>query len=299
MSFALNVLALSLPFMDLRRGLSTEPYSLQASVRFLWESKLYVLAGVVVAFSMVFPFLKLAVMTLVLFGGVRETREQRTLELVERYGKWSMLDVFLVCIMLALANDQFWIDAAPRMGLICFTLAIVTSMLTSRHMLVRLGRGERGPVVELSHPRWLALGQALLLSLLVAVLLVPFLEISDWLLKDRPISILSTIGGLWQSGARSLAVIAVLFLVTAPLVSGLATLALFLRAAKDRDIDFARRLVQQTRDWAMLDVFALALGIFLVEGNDFVRTELTWGAFLLALLLALYWPASNWYGRRA
>ena len=49
----------------------------------------------------------------------------------------------------------------------------------------------------------------------------------------------------------------------------------------------------------MLDVFALALGIFLVEGREFVRTELSWGAFLLALMLLVYWPTSNWLSRRA
>lgn len=298
LSFTLNVVALCLPFMDLRRGLRTHPYSLQASVKLLWESELYVLAGVVVAFSMVFPFVKLGVMTCVLFGGVREDRERRTIEIVERYGKWSMLDVFLVCIMLALANDQFWIDAQPRAGLLCFTLAIVASMLTSRHMLARLTQHAPQPELELRHPRWLAVGQTLLLALLVAVLLVPFLEINDWLLKDHPVSILSTIAGLWSSGARSLAVIAVLFLVVAPLVSSVSTLALFLSAARNKSLDGVRELAHQMRHWAMLDVFALALGIFLVEGNAFVRTDLTWGAFLLALLLALYWPAASWYERR-
>jgi paraquat-inducible protein A len=298
-SFTLNVIALRMPFMDLRRGLSTHPYSLGASVKLLWESKLYVLAGVVVAFSMVFPFIKLGVMACVLFGRVREDRERRWIEFVESYGKWSMLDVFLVCIMLALANDQFWIDARPRAGLSCFTLAIMASMLTSRHMLSRLTRDDPRPALELRHPRWLALGQALLLGLLIASLLVPFLEIDDWLLEDHPVSILSTIEGLWSSGARSLAIVAAVFLVMAPVLAAVATLALLLLAAFGRDVEGPRRLAQRVRPWAMLDVFALALGIFLVEGRAFVRTDLTWGAFLLALLLALYWPASTWYGRRA
>lgn len=297
-SFTLNVIALSLPFMDLRRGLSTEPYSLFASVRFLWDSKLYVLAAVVVAFSMVFPFLKLGVMTLVLFGGVRASRERRTLELVERYGKWSMLDVFLVCIMLALANDQFWIDAEPRFGLVCFTLAIVVSMLTSARMYGRLNRESPRPPIELQHPHWLTLGQLTLLALLVTVLLVPFLEIDDWLLEDHAVSIVSTIHGLWASGARALAIIASVFLAVAPLCASGTVVAILQLAARHRDSVRLRQFAQLSRHWAMLDVFALALGIFLVEGNEFVSTDLTWGAFLLALLLALYWPAAGWYERR-
>ena len=297
-SFTLNVISLCLPFMDLRSGLSTEPYSLQASVQFLWESKLYILACVVVAFSMVFPFVKLGVMTCVLFGGVRETRERRALEIVERYGKWSMLDVFLVCIMLALANDQFWIDAKPRAGLLCFTIAIMLSMTTGRYMLGRLKA--QAPVANprMPQPLWRVVVQGLLLCLLVAVLLVPFLEIDDWLLEDHPVSLLSTIRGLWASGAQALAVIAALFLIIAPALAGLVTLLWLLFAARGRHIEMLRGFALEIRRWAMLDVFALALGIFLAEGRDFVRTELSWGAILLAVLLAFYWPASTWYERR-
>jgi uncharacterized paraquat-inducible protein A len=210
-----------------------------------------------------------------------------------------MLDVFLVCIMLALANDQFWIDAQPRFGLVCFTLAIVVSMLTSGQMYARLTRETPRTSIELQHPHWLTLGQFTLLGLLVAVLLVPFLEIDDWLLEDHAVSILSTIQGLWASGARSLAIIATLFLVVAPLCASAAIIAIFQLAVSHRDSTRWREFAQLSRHWAMLDVFALALGIFLVEGSEFVSTELTWGAFLLALLLALYWPASSWYGRRA
>jgi paraquat-inducible protein A len=284
--------------MVLRKGLSTSPYSLRASVEFLWESGLLVLAVVVVAFSVLFPFVKLTVMAAVLFGCVPEAHERRTLEFVERYGKWSMLDVFLVCIMLALANDQFWIDAEPRGGLLCFTLAILVSMLTSGHMLARLSRGAPQARLELRTSWWRSLGQFALLALLLGVLTVPFLEIDDWRLDDHPVSILSALEGLWQSGARSLAVLAALFLAAAPVCSAAAALLIHRAAAKGREAPSLRRFAQTARHWAMLDVFALALGIFLVEGREFVRTELTWGAFLLALLLAVYWPASSWYARK-
>ena len=70
------------------------------------------------------------------------------------------------------------------------------------------------------------------------------------------------------------------------------------RHGRGRPVERLRKLVALVRHWEMLDVFALALGIFLVEGRSFVRTDLAWGAFLLAVLLALYWPASALYQRR-
>lgn len=297
LSLTLNVIALCLPFMDMRRGLSTEPYSLWASVRLLWESDLFVLAIVVVGFSMVFPFVKLAVMCSVLLGLVRAEQERPWLEFVERFGKWSMLDVFLVSILLALANDQFWIEGTPQAGLMCFALAIVASMLTSRHMLARVGESTTPSRTLLRHPLRLALWQIALLILLIAAISVPYLEIDDWLLEDHPVSILSTISGLWNSGARGLSLTMLLFLVVAPLLASIAGLVLIQRSMRGRSIAALREFVTRMRHWAMLDVFSLALVIFMIEGREFVRTDLTWGALLLAVLLALYWPAASWYER--
>ena len=298
-AFALNVLALRMPFMDLRKGLSTSPYSLQASVEFLWESGLYVLAIVVVAFSVLFPFVKLGVLGAVLIGALPEARERRALEFVERYGKWSMLDVFLVCIMLALANDQFFIDATPRGGLLCFTAAILTSMATSGRMLARLQRLDPPVTRTGQRSRWRTLAQTVLFGLLVLVIAVPYLEIDDWRLDDHPVSLVSTIADLWRSGARSLAALATVFLALAPLAAAGAAVAISRRVNRGQDPHALERFAHFARHWAMLDVFALALGIFLVEGREFVRTELSWGAFLLALMLLVYWPTSNWLSRRA
>src|SRR5262249_8305667 len=133
-SFALNVTALFIPFLDVRRGLSTDDYSLPRSIVLLWEKGLYVLAVVIVAFSVCFPFAKLAVLWGVLFDRWSEKRGRRWLDFVERYGKWSMVDVFMVCLMIALADDQLLLDASPRIGILCFTLAIVISMVCSAWM---------------------------------------------------------------------------------------------------------------------------------------------------------------------
>ena len=298
-ALALNVAAVLLPFMDMRRGLgSTRTYSLPHSVQMLWDSKLYVLAVVVVAFSVVFPFVKLLVLAAIVTGKVRERRARAWLSFVERFGKWSMLDVFLVCLMLALANDQLLVRASPRIGVLCFTCAIALSMVTSAWMQARLGLGKLQEVPEASVLRRFLVWQWLLLVLLAGALLVPFLEIDDWLLSDHPVSISIAIAGLWETGAQVLAVVIGLFLVVAPLASAVLTLHVLARLRRGDPAQRARRLLGLLRHWEMLDVFALALGIFLVEGRAFVKTDLSWGAFLLALLLIFYWSAAALYERR-
>jgi paraquat-inducible protein A len=278
--------------------LSSDEYSLPRSVSLLWESKLYVLAIIIVVFSVCFPFFKLGVLISIVTGWIPPRRRAGWLAAVERLGKWSMLDVFLVCLMIALASDQWLVGATPRFGILCFTLAIVLSMTCSAVMAAKLEKpGRLVPIAKKSLNR-LALVQILLLALVIGALLVPFLEIDDWLLVDRPISLVGAVAGLWQTDARSLAVIVAVFLALAPLVSSLLCFVILRGRKRDQDVSRFRRALIVVRHWDMLDVFALALGIFLVEGRSFVKTELAWGAFFLALLLALYWPAAAVYQRR-
>lgn len=297
-SLALNVTALFVPFLEMRRGLSDSEYSLPKSVSLLWDSGLYVLAAIIVVFSVCFPFFKIGVLMSIVTGRISPRRRGAWLHLVERLGKWSMLDVFLVCLMIALANDQWLVEAEPRFGILCFTFAIVLSMIASAWMTSILDKPARlVPIPRRALVR-LTFVQVVLAMLVVAVLLVPFLEIDDWLLVDRPISLVGAVAGLWQTEARTLAVIVAVFLALAPLTSSALCLTILRGRARDRDVSRWRRALIVVRHWDMLDVFALALGIFLVEGRSFVRTDLAWGAFLLALLLALYWPASAVYQRR-
>lgn len=298
LSLVLNVTALFVPFLDMRRGLSSSEYSLPKSVSLLWESELYVLAVVIVTFSVCFPFFKLGVLFAIVCGRVHPRKRAGWLSLVERLGKWSMLDVFLVCLMIALANDQWLVSAEPRFGILCFTFAIQLAMVASAWMTAVLEKPARlVPIPRRALVR-LTLVQVFLVALVIAVLLVPFLEIDDWLLVNRPISLVGAVVGLWQTEARTLAVIVAVFLALAPLVSSALCLLVLRGRAREHDTSRARRALIVVRHWDMLDVFALALGIFLVEGRSFVRTDLAWGAFLLALLLALYWPASAVYQRR-
>lgn len=297
-SFVLNVTALFVPFLDMRRGLSTSEYSLPKSVSLMWESGLYVLAAIIVVFSVCFPFFKLGVLASIVMGWISPRKRGGWLHAVERLGKWSMLDVFIVCLMIALANDQWLVGARPRIGILCFTFAIVLSMSASAWMEATLAKPVRLAPIPRRVLNRLAVVQMLLLALVIAALLVPFLEIDDWLLVDRPISLVGAVLGLWQTDARTLAVIVAVFLALAPLVSSALCFSILRGRARGRDVSRVRRALIVVRHWDMLDVFAVALGIFLVEGRAFVRTDLAWGAFFLALLLALYWPASAVYQRR-
>jgi len=291
-SLACNVAVLFLPFMDLRAGLSSEPYSLINSIKMLWDSGLYVLAALVVGFSVVFPFAKLAVLTSVCMAGRIEARNERWLEWVERLGKWSMLDVFLVCIILSLTSGQMMVGAKPLIGIPVFVAAILLSLIAGQ-LLAATAAGrvvERSISVENGAKGAVAKGGVwLVLSglALVGAVSFPFLKISDWLLADRAYSIAQLVPTLWLEGAYTPSVIIGVFLLAAPFVAWGVSWRWWWLRRQGKPAGAMRRRMTIARHWSMLDVFGLALAIFLVEGEYLMKTEVRWGALFLVALVAL------------
>ena len=89
------------------------------------------LAFVLFFFSMVFPFIKLSALVAIWFK--RLSNEQRTTALrwLEMLGRWSMLDVFAVAIMIVAAKLRALTQVQPQIGVYFFGAAIMLSMITT------------------------------------------------------------------------------------------------------------------------------------------------------------------------
>ncbi|MFA6285836.1 MAG: paraquat-inducible protein A [Opitutaceae bacterium] len=285
-SLACNIAVLMLPFMQLRVGLSQSPYSLLSSVDMLWSSGLYVLAILVVAFSVVFPFAKLGVLLWLCAHREINARRLRWLTWVERFGKWSMLDVFLVCLILALTSGQFLVGSTPLVGIPVFVAAIMLSMAGGELLSVALPFPPSPPPLKggvfAGGGGWLTLSGLAL----AGTIGLPFLRIHDWLLADNSYSIVTIVPTL-MSKAVVPAVITGAFLIFTPLAAWIASCVWWLRLRNGQTADAAYRHMLLWRRWSMLDVFGLALAIFLVEGDYLMNTEVRWGALALVALLGL------------
>ena len=284
-SLVCNVASLLTPFMDLRVGPFSDPYSLTRSVKMMWSQGLYVLAVLVVGFSVFFPFAKLGVLTWVAGGRELDTRRRRWLGVVEKLGKWSMLDVFLVCLILTLTSGQIMVGAKPLIGIPLFVSAIFLSMLCGELLTAAL----RHEVPVLPHRPSAHAGLYLLLQgvALLGTLTLPILRIHDWKLTDHAYSVLTVVPTLWAKNSPVSAVVVAAFLIVAPLVGWLATLRHWWQRRAGRSADRSQALAHLLQRWSMLDVFGLALAIFLVEGDYLMRTEVRWGALCLLAMVAL------------
>ncbi len=268
LSFALNVAALATPFLETESLLGrTKLYSLPRSVELMWSARLYALALLVVAFSIVFPFAKLAVLWRAWRSPAPSERLLRQLAFVERFGKWSMLDVFIVCLLLSLTGDQYFIAGRPLVGLPFFLAAIVISMLCGEVLSSRL-RVPHARTYMRAKLGWVLLAAAAH----IAAVFTPFLRVDSFWLSSNRVSIASMARSLfaldWAAWAPALSI--ALFVAFAPL-AGLLTQ----RRGE-------HRWSARWQRWSMLDVFLLALVVYLIEGKSFVPTAIGSGAYWLA-----------------
>ena len=139
----LLALGLYLPLMHLEKMLFWEnSYSVVTGVFGLAEDGQYVLATVVFFWSVVFPIAKLALLYWLWFG--RTDRDQRATVLtwLDKLGKWSMLDVYIVAVLIVAVKLGPLAEVTVEPGLYVFGAAVVLSMLVGAR-IARLARHAR------------------------------------------------------------------------------------------------------------------------------------------------------------
>jgi paraquat-inducible protein A len=135
LSFTLLLIALSLPLMKVEKMVFWKnEYSVIAGVHGLWEQGQYALAIILFFFSVVFPIFKLAVLGFVWFIRLAEVKRKTVLHWLGILGKWSMLDVFVVAILIVLVKLGPLAKVEPQRGLYWFAAAILVSMITSMYV---------------------------------------------------------------------------------------------------------------------------------------------------------------------
>jgi uncharacterized paraquat-inducible protein A len=84
----------------LKKPLFEETQSILRAARRLYDSKNYFVAGLVVFFSIVVPFIKAALLAVILFAKSERTRYSTYL-FTRSLSKWAMADVFAVGVFIA------------------------------------------------------------------------------------------------------------------------------------------------------------------------------------------------------
>ncbi len=112
------------------------------TVELLKEGQLFLFI-LIAGFSIVVPLLKLAVLHKLLT--TRETEEKninRYLHWMHLYGKWSMLDVFVVAVLVVAVKLGAIASVEMRYGLYMFAAAVVLTMVVTGRVVRLMGEME-------------------------------------------------------------------------------------------------------------------------------------------------------------
>lgn len=140
-SMILYVPANLFPIMTLEIMGDERPNTILGGIIQFYQHGMYFICAVVFVASFVVPIFKLVSLVYLLItlkrGNVSKMRRTKLYGVVEVIGKWSMLDVFVVCVMTGLVNtDKFSITAG--VGIVFFASVVIMTMLASRSFDPRL-----------------------------------------------------------------------------------------------------------------------------------------------------------------
>ena len=130
-SFSLLLIAYVAPLMTVRKVyLFSETFSLLGTLISLLTEQEWGLSLILILFSFVFPIAKIGLAIVMWF--ILDYRGKflpRILFLVERTGKWSMLDVLIVALIIVGLKASFITDVAVHPGIYLFAGSLILSMI--------------------------------------------------------------------------------------------------------------------------------------------------------------------------
>jgi len=132
-----------LPVMATQSVLGRDTHTLVGGILELWASGSWELALIVFIASIAVPLLKIASLGLLTWTAHRRSRwRQREraglYRLVETVGHWSMLDVFVVVLLVGMVHFGVLASVEPEAGLLAFGAVVVATMLASSSFDPRL-----------------------------------------------------------------------------------------------------------------------------------------------------------------
>jgi paraquat-inducible protein A len=136
-AYVLYIPANLLPMMETRTIFGLQQDTIMSGVVLFWTSGSWMLAIIVFTASILVPLLKLFALTYLLLTVGRRSRvepENRTrlYRVVELIGRWSMLDVFVVALVVALVQIRSLATITAGTGTTAFGAVVVLTLLASR-----------------------------------------------------------------------------------------------------------------------------------------------------------------------
>lgn len=141
----LLLVGLVAPIITLRKFVLVEnTFSVLSGVIELLQNGQVFLFLLLTGFSVVLPILKLGVLyRLVSRNEAMQDRGRKLLHWMHLYGKWSMLDVFVVAVLVVAVKMGAIVDVDMRYGLYAFAGSVLLTMFITARVVSLAGRSSR------------------------------------------------------------------------------------------------------------------------------------------------------------
>lgn len=129
------------PFMTIELYGNRNSSTILSGIESLMEQKSYAIAVVVFLASLLIPIMKLLLLfylSLTGGNGHHSKFKMRIYHFIEAIGRWSMLDIFLLAILVAMVKLGHWTTVQPEMGAAMFALVVVFTMMASAYFDPRI-----------------------------------------------------------------------------------------------------------------------------------------------------------------
>jgi len=142
-----------MPVMITTTFFETHQDTILSGIIFFWVSGEWGLAAVVFIASFLVPLLKLASLFILVVSAQRQSswrrlERARLYRMVELIGRWSMLDVFVVSLLVGLVKMEGFAQITAGVGIVAFGAVVVLTMLASLSFDPRLIWDARNPAVN-------------------------------------------------------------------------------------------------------------------------------------------------------
>jgi paraquat-inducible protein A len=300
-------LGLILPVIHFSWALKTDTtFSVLTGIVDLLQGGHLFIGLIILVFSVIFPVTKILWLYALWFLPLPAGSRESPLRWLEFLGKWSMLDVFVVGILVGTLDLGILSEATPRVGAYVFTLAILLSMAATLRQSRRARRpAAAAPVAARPSPA-VPLLALLAIFLLGAGLELPLLKVDKWIFWRNEYSVLGGTAALFREGHAPLAVIVAGFVIAAPILQAAGAVGLWVFGRSRRARAGIMAALRHVGRWAMADVFALGLAVVLTKINGVVNVATQPGIWLFVagamLASAVSWslmapPASRGWER--
>jgi uncharacterized paraquat-inducible protein A len=263
------------------------------------------LVVLVVGFSIIFPPVKLILGTMALTKPMTLAGRERLLSVLGHLGRWSLLDVFVSLLIVLVLSREDVVGVSVHYGLYCFLGAIVLSMSAGAIMHEQARRIVPDVHMPVDHVRPLIVfagWQGVVAAILSVVALVciaravgqPMFQVDQFGMASNIWSLRDGIDYLFKEELRIFAMAMFLFLVVAPVAVLISILVALFFPQPHR---WRRRLYLVSRyisEWCMLDVFALAMVLYLSEQTNFVPLRVDSGMWFLFGSVIAFSVATLW-----